>query len=259
MEMARSSTSASDRSDTPGESPNHGSHSNISTKDALFLESEVESLNKTLSTVSSQAARTFTRQNWRKCLIGGSEKEQSYLVRALLKYGTSHVYARVVEEYGDRLLQAANEDFLDQVVEARLKTIGAKELVAMLAKTKRLGYDEEDIVDEEEDVLPAQETQEEEELEVEEVSPPVAQDTVMTGTHQSDSLLEEQNRNRAAAAAAQAAVSLAPMQQRVDLPTRRKSSKSSGKFVCPDCHAPFSQQGGLTYVSHTSPEVTKDL
>lgn len=231
----------------------HPSPKEFSPKDAALLETEVAALSKVLSTVSNEAARIVTRQHWRKCLIG-TEKDQSFLVRAILKHSTPHVYVRAMEDHGDRMLEVASDEFLDRALEARLKTIEANDLVALLAKTKRLGYDEQDDVDEEEDVVPAQgEIVEDLEPDIEEIPNPESRDAIMVD--RSDSLLEEQNRDALEAATAIAApyhpsIPLAPLPQNMNLPTRRKARDAlSRKFVCPDCTASFAQQGGLTYVS----------
>jgi len=253
MEAARSSTAHSGGSrESSAETPN-ASPKEISPKDAALLETEVAALNKTLSTVSNEAARVVTRQHWRKCLIG-TEKDQSFLVRAILKHSTPHVYMRAVEDYGDKFLEAANDEFLDKALELRLSTIDADKLVALLAKAKRLGYDEQDVVDEEEDVMPAENRlSEDPESNLQEVSNPQPRDAIMVD--RSDPLLEEQNRNATAVATAIAApyqptVSLGSYSQNMNLPTRRKAKDpASRKFVCPDCTASFAQQGGLTYVS----------
>jgi hypothetical protein len=250
MEAARPSTAHSGGSrESSAETPN-ASPKEISPKDAALLETEVTALNKTLSTVSNEAARVVTRQHWRKCLIG-TEKDQSFLVRAILKHSTPHVYMRAIEDYGDKFLEAANDEFLDKALELRLSTIDADKLVALLAKAKRLGYDEQDVVDEEEDVMPAQNGPSESNLQ--EVSNPEPRDAFIVD--RSDPLLEEKNPNAIAVATAIAApyqptVSPGSYSQNMNLPTRRKAKDpASRKFVCPDCTASFAQQGGLTYVS----------
>lgn len=287
MEMTRSPTSASNHSVASSTaSPSSGPTNVEPTKDALLLDVEVEALNKTLSTVSSKAARTFTRQNWRKCLVGGTAKDQSFLVRAMLKYSTPHVFARVLEEHGESLLEAADDEFLDAALEIRLRTIGAKDLVALLGQAHRLGYDEEDMVDEGEAVVPVQESQPKpEERDAAEVPPPPADDAVMSGTGaETDPLLDAQSRNQDDAALAQVALAQAARIQAAEIHTAEVQAatvqapmaqaitthaapaqthpyyppmlqrvdlpsrrKSNGKFVCPDCNSQFSQQGGLTY------------
>ena len=227
----------------------HQSTSEISPKHATLLEAEVESLNKLIISVTDEAARIALRQNWRK-LVKGNDKDHSFLIRAILKYSNEHVFVRLVEAYCEQLIKAASNEFLDLAMATRLKTINAKDLVVMLAKAERLGYEEQDIVDEEEeDVVPLEKRlAEDAKQEVDRgVHPKQNEDTVMTD--RSDVLLEEQN--RAAKAAAMAAIAAqAAVPRPVELPNRPAASNSaSRRFVCPDCNATFAQSGGLQYVS----------
>ncbi len=260
MEATRASTTHSEGSRESSADSSSASPKKVSPKDAALLETEIAALSKALSAVSNEAARIVTRQHWRKCLIG-TEKDQSFLVRAILKHSTPHVYMRAMEDYGDKFLEAASDKFLDQALELRLPHIDADVLVALLAKAKRLGYDEQDVVDEEEVVVPAPNRPSKgPEPSIEMITNPEPRDAIMVD--RSDPLLEEQNRNfvaAAAAAAAAAASVAAPYRpkpstfsypQNMNLPTRRKAKDpASRKFVCPDCTASFAQQGGLTYVS----------
>jgi hypothetical protein len=63
----------------------------------------------------------------------------------------------ILESYGKEILESASDQFLDLAVGVRLQTIGTKELMNLLAKAKRLGYQETDIIDDEEGVRPVQE------------------------------------------------------------------------------------------------------
>jgi hypothetical protein len=252
MEVTEASTAHSEGSRESSAESSHVSAKEVSPKDAALLATEVAVLSKALSTVSNEAARIVTRQHWRKCLIG-TDKDQSFLVRAILKHSTPHVYERAIEDYGDKFLEAADDEFLDQALELRLPSIDADKLVALLARAKRLGYDEQDVVDEEEDVVPAQNGPAEgSEPAIEKMLNPEPRDAIMVD--RSDPILEEQTRNAIAAATVIAApyqppVSQASYSQNMNLPTRRKAKDpASRKFVCPDCTASFAQQGGLTYV-----------
>ncbi len=53
----------------------------------------------------------------------------------------------ILEAYGKEILESVSEQFLDLAVEVRLPTISARELVNLLTKAKRLGYEETDIKD----------------------------------------------------------------------------------------------------------------
>jgi hypothetical protein len=253
MEVTEVSTAHSDGSRESSADSSNAPIKEVSPKDAALLETEVAALSQVLSTVSNEAARIVTRKHWRKCLIG-TEKNHSFLVRAILKHSSPHVYERAIEDYGDRFLEAADDEFLDQALELRLPSIDADKLVALLAKAKRLGYDEQDVVDEEEDVVPAQNGPvEDSKPAIEKMLNPEPRESIMVD--RSDPLLEEQTRNAIAAAKAiatpyQPTIISASYSQNMNLPTRRKAKDpSSRKFVCPDCAASFAQQGGLTYVS----------
>lgn len=226
------------------------SSSDISPKHAALLETEVESLNKLLASVSDEAARIALRHNWRK-LVKGNDKDHSFLIRAILKYSNERVFVRLVEAYGEQLIKAANNEFLDLAMAARLRTIAAKELVFMLAKAERLGYEEQDVVDEEdEDVVPLEKRlSEDASQEADRVAHPKPnEDAVMVD--RIDALREEQNSvakvTPIAAIPAQAGVA-----HPVELPNRPAANSSAARrFVCPDCNATFAQSGGLQYVSY---------
>jgi hypothetical protein len=57
----------------------------------------------------------------------------------------------ILGSYGKEILESTSDQFLDLAVEVRLRTISAGELVKLLAKTKRLGYQE---TDDKDDVRP---------------------------------------------------------------------------------------------------------
>jgi len=74
------------------------------------------------------------------------------------KAATSSPLVRsILDAYSKEILKSASDQFLDLAVGVRLQTIGAKGLVKLLAKAKRLGYQETDIIDDEEGVCPVQE------------------------------------------------------------------------------------------------------
>merc|ERR1712000_802142 len=62
----------------------------------------------------------------------------------------------ILESYGKEILESASEQFLDLAVEVRLQTISARQLVKLLANANRLGYQETDIVDDENGARPVQ-------------------------------------------------------------------------------------------------------
>lgn len=61
----------------------------------------------------------------------------------------SPLVCAILESYGKEILESASDQFLDLAVGVRLQTISARELVKLLAKANRLGYQETDIVDDE--------------------------------------------------------------------------------------------------------------
>ena len=63
----------------------------------------------------------------------------------------------ILESYGKEILESASDQFLDLAVGARLQTISVRELVKLLAKAKRLGYQETDIIDDDETAYQAHE------------------------------------------------------------------------------------------------------
>lgn len=62
----------------------------------------------------------------------------------------------ILEAYGKEILESASEQFLNLALEARLQTINVRELVKLLAKANRLGYQETDTVDNENGASPIQ-------------------------------------------------------------------------------------------------------
>jgi hypothetical protein len=108
------------------------------------LKDEVFTLERALFKVSGDTARTITKKHWRKCVIG-SVKDQSFLVRAILKYSDSPVYIRVLEEYSDQILSFAGKEFLVQAFETCLKKFSKEELGILEEKLNRKyeGNDEE--------------------------------------------------------------------------------------------------------------------
>jgi hypothetical protein len=68
----------------------------------------------------------------------------------------SPLVCAILETYGKEILESASEQFLDLAVEIRLQTISAIELVKLLTKANRLGYQETDIVDHENSTRPVQ-------------------------------------------------------------------------------------------------------
>ncbi|KAH7378856.1 hypothetical protein BKA64DRAFT_728065 [Cadophora sp. MPI-SDFR-AT-0126] len=72
----------------------------------------------------------------------GTATTGSLLVRTILK------------AYGKEILESASEQFLDLALEVRLQIIRLRELAKLLTKANRLGYQENDTVDDENSASP---------------------------------------------------------------------------------------------------------
>lgn len=60
----------------------------------------------------------------------------------------AHLDTADIDEIGSLILAKASDRFLDDALEARLRTIDAKPLINALARAERLGYEPDDIVEE---------------------------------------------------------------------------------------------------------------
>ena len=95
----------------------------------------------------------------RSIALDRSSQETSNAVTApsIGKAATGSILvSAILETYGKEILESASEQFLDLALEVRLQTISARELVKLLAKANRLGYQETDTVDDENDAPPVQ-------------------------------------------------------------------------------------------------------
>jgi len=224
-------------------------------KDAELYEQELASINSVLASISPAAARAAVRQNWRKCLLGSSSDE-SFFLRGLLGRTSDHVITRVLEDDQQRMLEVANEHckaFLDRAMEVRLESISAKDLVAMLAQARRLGYDEMDLVDADETVVPAvngrakeaDDTDEEGEegLQVErpqraETKAAIPEDEWEKERMRTFRMQQQQQQQYDANEAKRRQI-------------EEHARSGSKRKICPTCGATFLQSAGLTYhISH---------
>ncbi|KAI1323334.1 hypothetical protein F5Y16DRAFT_347201 [Xylariaceae sp. FL0255] len=118
----------------------------------------------------AEAVRRIVRDNWEKC-ITGSEFHSAFLLNASLHHASPPVTCRAVRDFGgnmvfhakheiarhltqqdidaigDALIAKASDQFLDMVLEHRLKTIDARSLINALARAERLGYENSDIIE----------------------------------------------------------------------------------------------------------------
>lgn len=65
-----------------------------------------------------------------------------------------HFSAQDVEEVADLILERAPDSFLDKALQRRLGTIDARSLINALARAERLGYEDDDAMDERPDLPP---------------------------------------------------------------------------------------------------------
>jgi hypothetical protein len=82
----------------------------------------------------------------------------SRMIKASKPHVIRHLNAEDFDQVADILLPRVSKDFLDKALARRLETIPARQLVNALARAERLGYDVQDIVEENhgtEHVIPA--------------------------------------------------------------------------------------------------------
>ncbi|KAL2758899.1 hypothetical protein ACRALDRAFT_1055609 [Sodiomyces alcalophilus JCM 7366] len=139
---------------------------------------EVEVLSRHIRKASPQAVRRVIRDHWQKCLLG-SDYHLAFITNAAIHHAAGDAINRAMRDFGQKmihdarmafaqhltteilddiapvLIQKASDRFLDRALQARLPTIPAKSLLNALARSERLGYDAEDIVeDDNENVFP---------------------------------------------------------------------------------------------------------
>jgi hypothetical protein len=59
-----------------------------------------------------------------------------------------HFTASDIDDVADAILDKATNDFLDKALKKRLETIDARSLINALARAERLGYENDDVMDE---------------------------------------------------------------------------------------------------------------
>ncbi|KAM5355960.1 hypothetical protein ACJ41O_002606 [Fusarium nematophilum] len=126
------------------------------------------------------AVRQVVRDKWEKALMG-SQYHISFLLNATMHQASPETLSRAVQEFGGKLAQTSKRElmmhlnandfdeltdmilarvstqFLDKALARRLETIPARQLVNALARAERLGYDVQDIVQDQggEHVIPS--------------------------------------------------------------------------------------------------------
>ncbi|KAI1261109.1 hypothetical protein F5Y18DRAFT_216164 [Xylariaceae sp. FL1019] len=130
-----------------------------------------------------EAIRRIVRDNWEKCVMG-SEFHSAFLLNAVIHHASGNITRRAVRDFGrnlvkdarseiadhlstadidvigDTLLSKCSDHFLDKAMELRLKSIDARSLINALARAERLGYEANDILDDQpkERVMPGSST-----------------------------------------------------------------------------------------------------
>lgn len=145
------------------------------------LSSEIANLTKYLQRVSSQAAGQVLQKFWRKFLFSENDDEHlSWVLRAGIRNAPTPVIERILKDSTivnilvpiaskkqpiatavladlpyDELLEYIPGSVLDRVIRQRLETMPAKPLIRWLAVAERLGFCEDDILDDDdESVMP---------------------------------------------------------------------------------------------------------
>ncbi|KAI0427392.1 hypothetical protein F5Y09DRAFT_350511 [Xylaria sp. FL1042] len=117
-----------------------------------------------------EAVRRIVRDKWEKCALG-SEFHHAFLLNAIMHHASGTIVRRAVRDFGQNLvteskheiishlrpqdlddiapaiLKKCSDQFLDQALEQRLKTISARSLISALARAERLGFDSNDIAE----------------------------------------------------------------------------------------------------------------
>lgn len=116
------------------------------------------------------AVRRAIRDNWEKCLLG-TDFHQAFVLNASIHHATVPMTKRAIRDFGSKMVKAGKADllehfsqadldvvsdtilakashsFLDKALELRLRTIEAKPLVDALSRAERLGYESNDVVE----------------------------------------------------------------------------------------------------------------
>ncbi|ETS87723.1 hypothetical protein PFICI_01551 [Pestalotiopsis fici W106-1] len=118
-----------------------------------------------------EAVRRVTRENWEKTLLG-TDFHQAFVMNATIHQASGAAAKRAIKDFGgkmvasakheiiehftvkdldevaDAILAKVSDGFLDKALEKRLATIDARSLINALARAERLGYENNDSMDE---------------------------------------------------------------------------------------------------------------
>ncbi|KAM0427578.1 hypothetical protein ACHAPT_007539 [Fusarium lateritium] len=141
---------------------------------------EYQQLLQLINNSPATAVRQVIRDKWDKVLLG-SQFHIAFLLNATMHQASPETLSRAVKGFGQNLVQTSKRElmehltasdfdeivdlilprvsnqFLDKALAKRLETIPARHLVNALARAERLGYDVQDIVQEQngEQVIPS--------------------------------------------------------------------------------------------------------
>ncbi|KAH7163187.1 hypothetical protein B0J13DRAFT_31627 [Dactylonectria estremocensis] len=138
---------------------------------------EYQDLVRMVSAASPDVVRQVIRDRWEKALLGSQyhvafllnatlhQANDDTLIRAVKDFGSKmvkvskpqivrHLSADDFDEIADLVLSKVSPGFLDKAIARRFETIPARQLVNALARAERLGYDVQDLV-QEEHVIPS--------------------------------------------------------------------------------------------------------
>jgi len=227
---------------------------------SVRADKELARFTEVLQQTSPEVAQKALRENWRVFLFSGNDPVEhlSFILRAGFKNAPATVVERVLKEGGifkdvlvkiasrkkvvvenvlsnvnaGQLLDHVPEPVIDKMLSDRLKNVPAKEIIRWLAEANRLGYKEDDILDDEdESVMPNIQSEDSHDGDVE-----MARDVPQALAHpDTDPLLAEQERNLSVA-------------QEVGQVVRARY-EAVGPLHCPTCQSKLGSLSGYNYVN----------
>lgn len=113
---------------------------------------QVQSLTEFLDTLTPEAALAGITEYTSKKLFGQNTIGEIYFAVKCMNKASDRALSSVLKHAEQRLLEVADEqckNFLDRAVEIRVESIESMKLVKFLSQAKRLGFEEDDIVENE--------------------------------------------------------------------------------------------------------------
>ncbi|KAK9775793.1 hypothetical protein SCAR479_07609 [Seiridium cardinale] len=163
------------RSNAPA--PAFASPTRDSQSAAPKINEDISRLTHAIQQSIPEAVRHVIRDNWQKALLG-TEFHQAFVMNAAVHHASSHVVKHAIKDFGQKMISESKEEiigqftakdlddvadliferasdaFLDKALERRLGTIDARSLINALARAERLGYENNDAMDERPDLTP---------------------------------------------------------------------------------------------------------